>query len=137
MKTGWKIAIYALICVAMIAAGVILGRAIQDDPQEQDLIFTLMVSAPGNFTLDMTPKNQAGEPEIDVARGTPAVFTITASAHDGYDALVTYSITGIPEGSYAFSQNPAPCGVPVTLTIQTGSLTSNTVYVCTLTGSPS
>lgn len=138
MKTGTKVALFALLCVAMIVAGVILGRAIQDNGQEQEVSFAILVAAPGSFTLDMTPKNTAGEPEVQITRGTPAVFTINSTALEGYDAGITYSVDGLPEGTvYTFSQNPAPAGTAVTLTIQTTGLTSNTAYVCTLTGSPS
>ncbi len=140
MKTGTKIALFALLCVAMIVAGVILGRAIQDDPQEKDLTFAILVSAPGGFTVDMTPKNPTtGDIEVHVARGTPAVFTITTAAFDGYDGKIDFSISGLAEGTYSF--NPSSVGntpgTPVVLTVQTSTLTSNQGYVCTLTASPS
>lgn len=136
MKT-WKIALFAALCILLVGAGILIGRGAQGQAEPQEVTFTLLIKAPGSFTLDMTPKNTAtGEPEIDAVRGTNAIFTITSTAVDGYDAQIEYTVAGLPEGTYTFSQNPAPVGTPVTLTINTSSLASNTAYVCTLTGSP-
>jgi len=122
--------------ILLVGFGFVIARAIQSDAQEKDITFSILVKSPGEFTVDMTPKNEAGDAEVEVTKGTPAVFTITTVAIGGYDAKIHFSVSGLTEGTYSFSANDVAPGTPVTLTIQTSGMTSNTAYVCTLTASP-
>ncbi|MBE3124475.1 MAG: hypothetical protein IMZ57_02320 [Acidobacteria bacterium] len=133
MSKTLKIILIVLAGLVLVGVGYGVARLLQDNPQEQEVTFTVMVSAPGAFAIDMSPKNAAGDPEVSVARGTPAVFQITNVPTGGYDAKIEYSIGGLPAGSYSFSVNPVTPGQATTLTIQTSALVSNTAYVCTLT----
>lgn len=127
-----------IVVLALMLVGVVIAGLLQDQTQEKELAFAIIVSAPGDFTIDMGPKNaETGEIEVRVTRGQPAVFTITTAAVDGYDGRVNLSIFGLPEGvEYSFSANDVSAGTTVTLTVQTTALTSNQVYVCNLTASP-
>lgn len=136
MKTGWKIAIYVLIALALITGGVLLGRALQEDTRTQEVAFSVIVRAPGSFELAMMPQNADGDPEIEVTKGNPAVFTIGVVANGGYDGKVYLEVVGFPEGSYTISPQTISPGETATLTIQTEQLTSNTNYGGTLIGSP-
>lgn len=136
MSKTLKIILIVLAGLVLIGVGFGVALLLQDDPQEQEVSFTVMVRAPGAFAIDMNPKNTAGEPEVSVARGTPAVFQITNAPSGGYDAKIEYSIAGLPTGSFSFSVNPVIPGQATTLTIQTSALVSNTTYVCMLTANP-
>ena len=124
--------------IALVAVGYIVGRGLlQDDYQGivKEMTFSVVVLVPGDFEIDMEPKNEFGEVEVAVTKGTPAVFTITNTTSGGFDVKIQYDIAGLPEGSYAFSVNPVNPGEATTLTVDTSFLTSNTAYVCTLTAS--
>jgi len=129
-----------LLVVFVGAIGFLIGRAIQqDDPQVVEMNISIAVRAPGAFTLDVTPKNAAGEAEAEVVKGTPAIFQITTAAVGGYDGKIHFDFdggVGFPANSWAFSANDVAPGTTITLTIQTAGLASNNTYVCSLTGLP-
>ena len=122
-----------------VAIGFAIAYLVQAGPGEpKEISFSILVSSPGDFTVTMGPTNpETGDVEVDVPRGTPAVFTVTVTPVDGWDVPVNLSIDGLPDGiEYAFSQNPVPAaGGTVTLTVQTTNLASNHGYVCVLTAS--
>ena len=136
----WKTLFFIALGIILIAGGILVARAIQAaDPQVVEIPITLIVRAPGSFTVTVTPKNpETGDVEAEVTKGTPVVFTITTAAIGGYDGKIHFEFSGgTPlEGQYAFSANDVTPGGTFTLTIQTGNLTSNTAYVCSLTASP-
>jgi hypothetical protein len=137
MSKTLKIVLIVLAGLVLVAVGGIVSGLIQDNAQDQELSFSIIVSAPGSFTIDMNPKNAVtGDIEVEVVKGTPAVFTITTAAVGGYDGKINFSVGGLVAGTYAFSANDVAPGVTVTLTVQTSGLTSNTTYVCGLTASP-
>jgi hypothetical protein len=124
-----KIIVFVLAAILLVGIGFGLAKLIQTDPPEQEHEYQLALSvrATGDFAVAISP----GE-ELDVAKGTPAIWTLTASAIDGYDAKVYYDLAGMPEGSVTFSKNPAEIGEAVTLTIATIDLMSNATYVLSL-----
>ena len=137
MSKTFKTILIVLVGLILVGVGFIVSGLLQDNGQEQDLTFSIIVSAPGSFTIDMNPKNAAtGDIEVAVVKGTPAVFTITTAAVGGYDGKIKFSVAGLVAGTYAFSANDVAPGATVTLTVQTSGLTSNTCYVCGLTASP-
>ena len=137
MSKALKIILIVLAGLALVGVGFIISGLIQDNAQEKALTFSILVSAPGSFTIDMNPKNAAtGDIEVAVVKGTPAIFTITTAAIGGYDGKINFSVHGLVDGTYAFSTNDIAPGTTVTLTVQTSGLTSNTCYVCGLTASP-
>jgi hypothetical protein len=137
MSKTLKIILIVFGAVLLVGAGFLVARFLQDNAQEKELTFSIIVTAPGSFAIDMTPKNpQTGDIEVSVTKGAPAVFTITTAAVDGYDGKVNFTIGGLVAGTYALSANDVTPGTTVTLTVQTSGLTSNTVYVCGLTASP-
>jgi hypothetical protein len=128
-----------LLVVVIGFIGFAIGRSGQDDPQSVEATLSIVVRAPGSFTINVTPKNAAGEPEVEVTKGTPVVFQISTAGVGGYDGRIHFSFDGgtpFPAGSWAFSANDVAPGTMVTLTIQTNALTSNSVYVTTLTADP-
>lgn len=103
---------------------------------EKDVTFSVIVTAIGDYEIDMTPKNTAGEAELTIPKGQSGTFTITLTPSGGYDAPIEMSVVGLPDGSYSFSVNPIPfnaAGMTTTLTINTATLETNRVYVCSLT----
>ena len=128
-----------LLVVVIGFIGFAIGRSGQDDPQVVEMNISIAVRAPGAFTLDVTPKNAAGEAETEVVKGTPAIFQIATAAVGGYDGKIHFDFdggVGFPTNSWAFSANDVTPGTTITLTIQTAGLVSNNVYVCSLTGLP-
>lgn len=124
--------------IALVVVGYVVGRGLlQDDYQGivKELTFSVVVLVPGDFEIDMGPKNEFGEVEVAVKKGEPAVFTITNTVSGGFDVKIQYDISGLPDGSYSFSANPVNPGEATTLTVDTSLLTSNSAYVCSLTAS--
>jgi hypothetical protein len=137
MKTWLKVTLVVLAAAVLVGAGFIVAGLLQDGAQEKELTFSILIYSPGDFTVDMGPKNpDTGDIEVRVARGTPAVFTITTAAVDGYDGKINFSVDGVSGASFAPQSVGITPGTTVTLTIPTTALTSNTAYVCTLTASP-
>jgi hypothetical protein len=136
MSKTLKIILIVLAGLALIGVGYGIAQLLQDDSLDQDLTFSVVVKVPGEFAIDMNPKNAVGESEVAVTKGVPAVFQIINTPSGGYDVKIEYAVFGLPTGSYSFSVNPVLPGQPTTLTIQTSGLASNTVYVCSLTASP-
>lgn len=136
MSKTLKIILIVLAGLALIGVGYGIAQLFQDDSLERDVTFAVVVKIPGEFAIDMNPKNAAGESEVAVTKGMPAVFQITNTPSGGYDVKIEYTVAGLPEGSYSFSVNPVLPGQATTLTIQTSGLASNTVYVCSLAASP-
>lgn len=138
MKTWFKISLVVLAVAVLVGVGFIAAGLLQDGAQEKDLSFSILVSAPGDFTIDMGPKNaQTGDIEVRVTKGQPAVFTITTAAVDGYDGTIDFEVSGVSGASFDPRSVGITPGTTVTLTIPTSGLTSNSTYVCTLTASPS
>jgi len=137
MSKTLKLVLIGLMALVLAGSGNLQGQT-QDDPQVQTRTFTILVKAPGSFTVEMTPKNaETGDIEVEVVKGTAVVFTITTAAVEGYDGKINFSADGLPEGTvYEFSANDVDPGTTVTLTIQTSGMMSNKAYVCSLTASP-
>lgn len=138
MNKAAKIIIAVLAIVVAVGIGFAIASLIQDnagDPKE--ISFSLLIRTPGDFTVTMGPVNpETGDIELEVTKGTPAVYTLTTTAVEGWDSPIEFTVDGLPEGTvYAFGTNPVPPNGSTTLTIQTGNLQSNTGYVLTLTAS--
>jgi hypothetical protein len=137
MSTGLKIFLIVLAAAVLIGAGFIIAGIVQDGAQEKTLNFSILVSPPGDFTIDMNPKNpDTGDVEVHITRGQPAVFTITTTAVDGYDGKINFSIDGVEGASFDPRAVGITPGTTVTITIPTTGLTSNSTYVCALIASP-
>lgn len=138
MSTTLKTILIVFAVLALIGGGYAVARLIQaQDTQTKEVSFTILVNTPGDFTIDMNPKNpDTGDIEVEVTKGQPAVFTIQVRALEGWDSPVRFTVTGLAEGTYAFSENPVPVDGFTTLTIQTGTMPSNSAVVCTLTAGP-
>jgi hypothetical protein len=136
MTTFWKVVLVAVAVVGLVGLGILLARAGLDVvPVEHRYTLSIIVRPTGDFSLDITPKNASGEPELVLTKGQSGVFNITVVAAGGWDAPVHFQFSGLPDGSYSFSKNPAMPGDTVTLTINTASLNSATAYVCSLIAS--
>jgi hypothetical protein len=124
-----RVIVFVLAAILLVGIGFGLAKLIQTEPpaQEHEYQLALSIRATGDFAVAISPSE-----ELDVAKGTPAIWTLTASAIDGYDAKVYYDLAGMPEGSVTFSKNPAEIGEAVTLTIATIDLMSNSTYVLSL-----
>lgn len=135
MKQTIKIVLAILGVLALIVVGFIIGRGLGQDDQgiTKELSFTVVVMVPGDFEIDMEPKNEYGDIEVAVKKGEPAIFTITNTTSGGFDVKIEYVVGGLPEGSYSFSINPVNPDEATTLTVDTSFLMSNTAYVCSLT----
>lgn len=130
-----KIIVFILGGILLVGIGFGIAKLIQTDPvtQEHEYNLSIMVSAPGDFSIAVTPTNAQGEAEVQITKGQPAIFTLTPTGSGGYDGRIKYDLFGMPEGSVTFSKNPASVTDIVTLTIATMDLMSNSVYVTTLT----
>lgn len=134
----WKTLFLIAVIVLFLVGGIVAARAIiggQDEvgPTEKVVALSIVVVAPGEFTIDVTPKNsETNEPELVLVRGTSGQFTITTAAVDGFDGQIQFAFDGLPEGSWSFSTNPVTPGQTTTLTINTTTLLSNHVYVTSL-----
>ncbi len=147
MSKTLKTILVTLAVLALVGVGYLVGRALQstDDGREKTVTFSIIVNAPGDFTVTMGPTNaETGDVEVEVTKGQPAVFTITTGAVDGYDGLINLTAS-LPAGiEYALSADgvtpgtdiDVTPGTTVTLTVQTAALASNAVYVCSLTALP-
>jgi hypothetical protein len=131
MKKLWLCILVGIVCIGI---GFGIAKILQtSDPLEKELTFTVSVRVPGDYTIDMTPKDPTtGDIEILVAKGQLAVFTITNKVSGGFDVQIEYSVTGLPTGSYTFSKNPVLPNESCTLTVNTTGFVSNQSYVCTL-----
>lgn len=132
-----KIIVGIFAAILLVTIGFIIASLIQggDLPREKTLTFSILVRTPGDFEIDMEPKNpETGDIEVHIIKGEPAVFTITLSSNGGWDSPVALEVAGLPEGvEFALSGNPIIPDRAVTLTVQTMLLQSNTAYVCSLT----
>lgn len=130
-----KIIVFILGGILLVGIGFGIAKLIQSGPgvQEHEYNLAIVVSAPGDFSIAVTPANARGEAEARVVKGEPAIFTLTPTGSGGYDGRIMYDLAGMPEGSVSFSKNPASVTDVVTLTIATIDLMSNSTYVTTLT----
>ena len=97
---------------------------------EKTVNFTLEVTAPPGWFLAIAPAT------LKVAQGTPAVFTLTATAQGGYTSTITFGpVTGLPAGVTA---TIAPASIPqngtATVTIPTTAIPVGPVLALQLKG---
>ena len=93
-------------------------------------IATCVTPAPvPDFTLSATPASQT------VIRGKSTTYSIGVNPRNGYQGLVTMSISSLPSKVTAsFSPNPAAAGSSSTLTLNVGSQTRKSSYILTVIG---
>ncbi len=99
---------------------------------EKSMTLTVIVTATGDYEIDISPKNAAGEAELIIPKGGTGSFLITNVPSGGFDANISSTFTGLPEGSFSFSVNPVAAGQTTVLTIDATNLTSNSNYGCSL-----
>ena len=90
---------------------------------------TLVVNAPGDFTITATPWQS-------VLRGGAAIYSVTVAPVGGFNADVSLSVTGLPNGSSA-TFNPATVAGGTgasTMTVKTAKGTKIGTYTLTITG---
>lgn len=134
MKT-LKAILGSFAAIALVVAAFALGGgfgAITGTAVDQDITLSVIVEAAGGVQIDVSPKNAVGEPELTIIKGQIGSFTITTMAEGGFDARLHFEISGFPAGVATFSTNDVAADVPVSLRIDSAALTTNTVYVVTL-----
>ncbi len=117
------------------AAGAINATAIQDSSTNwimQAVAFKQAVAVP-DFTIGVTPPNTA-----TVAAGSPATYTVSVAAVNGFNSVVTLTCSGLPLGTSCAFNPPAvtagPTAVTSVLTITTTAATPPATSTVTATG---
>lgn len=130
MSKTLKTILIILGAVVLLLAGYGIARLLQDTQPssvQHDYPFAVTVLVSGDFECVLTPG------ELTLHKGEVGTIEITNTVSGGFDANIMYLVSGLPEGSYSFSVNPVAPGQATTLTIDTATLNSNSVYVCQLT----
>jgi hypothetical protein len=123
------------LAVAIVVAAFALGGRflpIGGTAVDEEISLAVIVETAGGVQISVTPKNAAGEPELRLTKGQVGAFEIITMAEGGFDARLHFEISGFPPGVATFSANDVAAGVPVSLRIDSGPLTTNTAYVVTL-----
>ena len=90
---------------------------------------TLVVGAPVDFALAVTPSNQSVQPGLSVN------YTASVTAQNGFSSATALSITGLPAGATAgFTPQSVSGSGTAQLTIDTSSATPAGTYPLTITG---
>src|SRR5271166_1945446 len=96
------------------------------------LLFTLPLSATGNFTISASPSS------LSVAQGSQGTSTITTKISGGFNSFISLSASAVPPG-VTVSFNPqfiqAPGAGVSTMTIKVAGYTKLLTYPITVTGS--
>lgn len=132
MKIGVKITLLAVIVIFAVALGLLIAKLQEYEypVPKHTYQFSVVVVVSGDFSLDISPKNADGEPELVLIRGEKKKFSITAVPSGGFDVPILIQVIGLPAGSYTITPNPMPYNGTCELEIDSSVLKSNTVYVC-------
>src|SRR5438132_1259754 len=96
-------------------------------PGNRSTPLTLTVSAPGDYTLSLTPA------ELTVEQGAMGTATVTIT-RTNFTGAVTLSLGNAPSGVTGSSNTAAPTGTNSTLTIAVGAAVTAVVYNLTVDG---
>jgi hypothetical protein len=88
---------------------------------------TLVVNAPPDFALDVSPASQT------VTGGGQTTYTVTVTGSNGFAAAVSLTTSGLPDGATA-ALNPAAPTTSSTLTITTTTSVAAGTYPFSVTG---
>lgn len=89
---------------------------------------TLVISAPADFSLAVTPTTQT------VLAGSSVTYTATLTAQNGYASAINLDVTGVPAGATASFMPPSVNGSgSAQLTLSTSSETAAGTYPITIT----
>jgi uncharacterized membrane protein len=90
---------------------------------------TLVVPAPPDFTISRSPTSQT------VTQGSPASYTATITAQNGFSGIVTFSASGLPANATAsFNPTTVTGSGSSTLTVTTNNTTATGTFTVTITG---
>jgi len=90
---------------------------------------SLIVSAAPDFTIGASPASQT------VIQGSPATYTATLTAQNGFNATTNLSVSGLPTGANgSFSPTSVTGSGTSTLTVTTAASTPTGTYALTITG---
>src|SRR5207249_4926865 len=96
-------------------------------PGNRSTPLTLTVSAPGDYTLSLTPA------ELTVEQGATGTATVTIT-RTNFTGAVTLSLGNAPSGVTGSFDPAAPTGTSSTLTVSVGAAVPPGVYNLTVTG---
>lgn len=127
MTKTLKTILIALGVVVLLGIGYIIGQLPTVPSSVQHTYpLTINVTVAGDFVCVVTPDT------LNLKKGEIKSIQITNTVSGGFDAKIMYVVSGLPAGSYSFSVNPVNPGQATTLTINSATLASNTVYVCSI-----
>jgi uncharacterized membrane protein len=89
---------------------------------------TLIVSAPGDFSLTASPSTQT------VTQGAGTSYSVTIARTGGFSGSVAFSVSGLPAGASGTFNPSSTSGNSSTLTVTTGASTPAGTYQLTVRG---
>ena len=127
MSKNLKTILIIFTIVLLTGIGFLIGRG-QAGLPEKTVPFSITVNPSGNYTITIAPADQI------CTKGQVLTFAIVAVPSGGFDADVQLTVGGLPAGSFSFSRAVLTAGsYTSTLTVNTTTLDSNSVYSCNLT----
>lgn len=126
MSKTLKAILFILAVFVVVGAAYLVGRGSGGGAIEHTAQFSLTVNVSGDFGIVISPTDQ------ECSRGDIVTYGIEIVPSGGFDAPVTLTIGGLPDGCWNLgSIILQPGAYTTTLTIDTGhaSIQSNTTYI--------